>query len=89
MPALYYIATDAADDLIKLKADLLHLQSSFKSAEDIVEELESSITTCESILQKVKKADAEREQLVLQLQSKAKEVAELNEQLKLFKQAGE
>ena len=51
-------------------------------------ELESSITLCENILQKVQKADEEREQLAMQLQIQAKELTELSEQLKLFKQAG-
>ena len=51
-------------------------------------ELESSVALCENILQMVQKADEEREQLAMQLQVQAKEPAELNEQLKLSKQAG-
>ena len=47
-------------------------------------ELESSVALCENILQKIQKSDEEREQLEMQLQSKTKEVTDLNE----FKQAG-
>ena len=51
--------------------------------------LESSVALCEDILQKIQKSDEEREQLAKELQSKAEEVTNLNEQLKLYKQAGE
>ena len=51
-------------------------------------ELESSIVLCENILQKVQKADEEREQLEMHLQSKTEEVIKLNEELNLLKQAG-
>ena len=51
--------------------------------------LESSVVLCENILQKIQKLDEEREQLAKQLQSKAEEVTKLNEQLKLYEQAGE
>ena len=81
-------ATDAVDDAAKLKADLVHLQGSSKSAEQMEKELESSVALCESILQKVQKANEERERLAMQLQSKEKEVTELSEQLNLFKQPG-
>ena len=82
------VATDAADDTAKLKADLVHLRSSSKSAEEMAKELESSIALCENILQKIRKGDEEQEQLAMQLQVQAKEMTELNEQLKLFNQAG-
>ena len=75
------VATEAADDASKLKADLIRLQSCSKSAEEMARELESSITLCDNILQKVQNADTEREQLV-------KHVIELNEQLKFYKQTG-
>jgi septal ring factor EnvC (AmiA/AmiB activator) len=52
-------------------------------------ELESNVTLCENILQKIQKSDEEREQLTKQLQSKDEEVTKLNEQLKLYEQAGE
>ena len=51
-------------------------------------ELESSVALCESILQKVQTASEGREQLLMQLQVQTKELAELNEQLKLYKPAG-
>jgi bacterioferritin (cytochrome b1) len=51
--------------------------------------LDSSVALCEDILQKIQKSDNEREQLTKQLQSKDEEVTKLNEQLKLFEQAGE
>ena len=51
--------------------------------------MESSVALCEDILQKIQKSDEEREQLAKQLQSKAEEVTKLNEQLKLYEQAGE
>ena len=81
-------ATEAADDIAELEADLVQLQSSSEPAEEIMRKLKSSITFCQNILGKVQKADTEREQLMVQLHSKEKEVTELNEKLKLFKQAG-
>lgn len=54
----------------------------------MVKELGSSVALCENILQKMQKANEGREQLQMQLQSQAKELTELNEQLKLYKQAG-
>ena len=51
--------------------------------------LDTSVALCEDILQKIQKSDKEREQLAKQLQSKAEEVTKLNEQLKLYEQAGE
>ena len=44
--------------------------------------LDTSVTLCEDILQKIQKSDEEREQLKKQLQSKAK-------RLKLYEKAGE
>ena len=54
----------------------------------MVKELGSSVALCESILQKMQKANEGREQLQMQLQAQAKELTELNEQLKLYKRAG-
>ena len=51
-------------------------------------ELGSSVALCENILQKVQKADEEREQLEMHLQSKTEEVIKLNKELNLLKQAG-
>ena len=79
------IATEAAEDAAKLKANLVQLQGSSKSAEEIKRELESSVALCENALRKIHK---EREQLEMQLQSKTEEVTKLTEELKLFKQAG-
>ena len=71
-----------------MKAQLIHLQRSSKSAEEMAKGLESSVTLCENILQKIQKLDKEREQLAKQLQSKAEAVTKLNEQLKLYEKAG-
>ena len=81
-------ATEAAADTAKLKAQLIQLQSSSKSADEMASGLESSVALCENILQKMQKSDEEREQLAKQLQSKAEEVTKLNEQLKLYEKAG-
>ena len=63
-------------------------QTSSKSAEEMVRELENSVALYENnIHQKIQKSDEEREQLMKQLQSKAEEVTKLNEQLKLYEQA--
>ena len=45
-------------------------------------ELESSVALCENVLQKIQKADEEREQLEMQLQSKTEEVTKLNEEVR-------
>ena len=76
------VATEAAEDAAKLKADLIQLQGSSKSAEEIKRELESSVALCENALQKIHK---EREQLENQLRSKTEEVTKLTEELKLLK----
>ena len=81
------IATEAVDEAAKLKADLVHLWGSSKHAKGMVKELGSSVALCESIIQKMQKANEEREQLQMQLQAQAKELTELK-QLKLHKQAG-
>ena len=51
-------------------------------------ELESSVALCENILQKIRKADKEQDQLAMQIQVQAKEMTEFNEQPNLFNQAG-
>ena len=85
---MLHIATEAVDDAAKLKSDLVHLWGSSKHAKEMMKDLGSSVALCESILQKMQKANEGREQLQMQLQAQAKELTELNEQLKLHKQAG-
>ena len=78
-------ATEAAEDTVKLKAQLVQLRSSSKSADEkMARGLESSVALCEDILQKIQKLDEEREQLAKQLQSTAEEVTKL----KLYEKAG-
>lgn len=80
------IATEADEDLSKLSTDLVSLQIS-SSEETIKRGLENGVKLCGQILQKVQQADIEREQAVIQLLFKDKELAELKEQLEATKRA--
>ena len=80
-------ATEADEDLSKLSTDLISLQSS-SSDKTVKGGLENGVRLCGEILQKVQQADIEREQLVIQLLRKEKELVELKEQLEVSKQAG-
>ena len=79
------VATDAADNAAKLKADLVYLQSSSKSAEEMARELESSVALHENILQKIQKTDEEREQLAIKCNYKSKQRRRQNSMNSLIK----
>ena len=86
MISQWSIATEADEDLSKLSTDLVSLQNS-SSEETIKRGLENGIKLCGQILQKVQQADIEREQAVIQLLFKEKELTELKEQLEATKRA--
>ena len=79
------IATEADEDLSKLSTDLTILQNS--SSEEIIKRgLGNGIKLCSQILQKVQQADIEREQAMIQLLFKEKELIELKKKLEVSKQ---
>ena len=80
------IATEADEDLSKLSTDLVSLQNS-STEETIKRGLKNSVKLCGQIFQKVQQADIEREQAVMQLLFKEKELAELKKQLEATKRA--